>query len=99
MGKNMKIKIDDQISFGDLQLARDAATGDIEMNTDVIARICDDNGIDDPSEDFVSAVLVAWYRHQLANGGTPDTTMEIIAAEIDAERVTGIEITGSGTVQ
>lgn len=86
-----KIRIPADLQFSALRLTRDAATGDIEFDVDVLRDICDDNDLPF-NEEITTSLLAAWYQHHRANGGEIDRVMEQIIAEIEAEAITGIEM-------
>lgn len=82
----MRVGIPHGIEFDALQLARDAQTGDIHLDMDVLRAVADANpGVRIETEDDICGVLVAWYRAHRAAGGDADQTMEQIAAEVEAE--------------
>jgi len=89
-----QIRIPSNLNFGKLNLSRDPVTGDIEFDAAAIRNICDDNNIT-MTEDTITAIMVAWYRHHRQAGGEADTVMERLLAEMDAEAV-GVEIREDG---
>lgn len=74
------LKLPEGVRFSDLKLRRcdDAA---IDMDMDLITRICQLNGWDvqkvqtEPGP-IVSTILSVWYRNHLEQGGQPDPVME-----------------------
>jgi len=89
----VKIRIPSDLPFSALRLARDPETGDIEFDAEIIRDICADNDLPF-SEEIVTSLLSAWYHHHRANGGEIDLVMEQIIAEIEAEKITGVEVRG-----
>jgi hypothetical protein len=78
------------LSFPDLKLSRDPATGDVSFDTSVIEQICEANGLPadyfmSRSEDALAELLTSWYRSHLAAGGAPDPVQEDLIAETQAE--------------
>lgn len=78
----LSLKLPEGARFADLKLRRcdDQA---IDMDMDLITRICQLNGWDvakvqsDPGP-IVSTILSVWYRTHLAKGGQPDPVMEAL---------------------
>lgn len=87
------VRIPSEIGFADLHVTRDPQTGDIELDAALLKAICEDNDLP-LTENTVSSILVAWYRHHRATGGAPVPAMEQIIAEVEAEAIAGIEIRG-----
>lgn len=88
------ITIPEGISFADLRLARDSATGDMSFDWAPVERVCEASGIDVDTfrvgpEDRVSALLVHWYMHHLARGGARDACADDLLAEAAAEDARG----------
>jgi hypothetical protein len=82
--------VPDDLSFADLKLARDPATGDVTFDAGVVERIAVASGL--PSdffltqpEDVLGGVLTQWYRAHLAAGGAPDPVQEELIAEARLE--------------
>ena len=78
----LALKLPDGAVFEDLKLRR-CAQDAIDLDMDLIERICQLNGWDfakvqtDPGP-VVSTILSVWYKQHLAEGGQPDQTMEAL---------------------
>lgn len=106
MEQGTRITIPEGVTYADLKLTRDPATGDVDLDWAPIERICEASGIDpdvfrEGPEDNVGGLLVAWYQEHRARGGAPDPVQEQILAEVGAEDALGayrVQI-GSGRQQ
>lgn len=88
------VEIPVSISFDDLELTRNADTGDVEFNPHILEQICANNNLPF-TQDIVSTLLAEWYACHIASGGQLNPAMEQIVAEIEAEQYTGgIEVRG-----
>lgn len=88
------IVIPADVTFADLKMLRDSATGDIAFDWSPIERICAASGIDirrfrEQPEDNIAGVLSMWYAQHRAAGGAPDATMDDLIAETDIEDTHG----------
>ena len=78
----LALKLPEGALFEDLKLRR-CAQDAIDLDMDLIERICQLNGWDfakvqiDPGP-VVSTILSVWYKQHLAEGGQPDQTMEAL---------------------
>ena len=78
----LALKLPDGAVFEDLKLRR-CAQDAIDLDMDLIERICQLNGWDfakvqaNPGP-VVSSILSVWYKQHLAEGGQPDQTMEAL---------------------
>jgi hypothetical protein len=82
--------VPDGLSFADLKLARDPATGDVDFDAGVVERIAVASGLPadyflTQPEDVLGGVLTQWYRAHLAAGGAPDPVQEELIAEAQLE--------------
>jgi hypothetical protein len=89
----VKVCIPHNLKFSDLRLARDS-DGMVSFDWVTLEAICDASGIDaavfrDSPEDNVAALITAWYRQHLADGGAPDAVQEDLIAEARAEDAMG----------
>lgn len=84
------LEIPDDLPFSALKLERDA-DGAVSFDAQVIGRICAVNGLDPSAltEDQVSAVIVAWYRAHLEQGGERDIVQDDLIREVAAEEARG----------
>lgn len=101
------IVIPDGIAFADLKLQRDPVTLEVEFDLQPIEAICRASGVPlevftQTEEDNLGGLIVGWYRHHRASGGTPDPVAEQIIAEVEAESRAGgaiAVISHGGSVQ
>lgn len=94
MLRAIRIVIPDDLTFSDLHLARDPATGDVSFDWATIERICAASGLDvatfrDAPESHVAGLLVQWYQQHLAHGGAPDPIADDLTDETVAEDAAG----------
>lgn len=94
MQQATRIVIPDDLTFADLHLARDPATGDVSFAWPPIERICAASGLDvaifrDRHEDGVAALLTQWYAQHLARGGARDACADDLLTEVAAEDAHG----------
>jgi hypothetical protein len=81
---NFALRLPEGAQFSDLKLRRCDAQA-IDMDMDLVERICQLNGWDmskvhaDPGP-VVSTILSVWYKTHLAAGGAPDAVMEALRA-------------------
>lgn len=90
----IRITIPADLPFADLHLSRDPATGDVSFGWAAVERACEASGIDvatfrDQPEERVAELLVQWYAHHLAQGGTRDACADDLLAEVAAEDARG----------
>ena len=88
-----RIAIPPDLSFADLQLARDP-DGHVSFDTSVIERVCEASGVSpslfcEAHEDNVSGLIVQWYQAHLAEGGERDAVANDLIAEAQAEDAAG----------
>jgi len=88
------ITIPDGLTFADLRLARDPATGDVSFDTTIVERIEQASGLPkgffmSQPEDALAAVVTEWYVHHLAAGGERDPVADDLIAEVRAEDAAG----------
>ena len=78
----LALKLPEGAVFEDLKLRR-CAQDAIDLDMDLVERICQLNGWDfvkvqaNPGP-VVSSILSVWYKQHLAEGGQPDATMEAL---------------------
>ena len=78
----LALKLPEGAVFEDLKLRR-CAQDAIDLDMDLVERICQLNGWDfakvqaNPGP-VVSSILSVWYKQHLAEGGQPDETMEAL---------------------
>ena len=94
MSKMIPVSIPADVSFSDLNLARDPKTGDVSFDWVPIERICSASGMNvallrDQPEDNLAALLTVWYRTHLAAGGQMDPVYEDLIGEVRAEDAAG----------
>ncbi|MBB1077495.1 hypothetical protein HUU62_24130 [Rhodoferax sp. 4810] len=76
----LTLKLPEGYDFADLKLRR-CADDAIDLDMDLVKRICKINGLDfdkvcqNPGP-VVSSILTVWYKTHLAEGGAPDAVME-----------------------
>jgi hypothetical protein len=100
--KHIQIPVD--ISFEDLQLARDPVTGVVAFDLEPVERVCEANDIDADTfltDDNIGVLLNAWYQAHRTSGGAPDPVQEQLLAEVEAEDEFGLINVqeGPGTLQ
>lgn len=94
MDKITRISIPDGLTFADLRLARDPATGDVSFATDVIERVEAASGLPagffmGQDEDALADLITTWYARHLAAGGARDPVADDLIAEVRAEDAAG----------
>lgn len=94
MDKITRISIPDGLTFADLRLARDPATGDVSFATDVIERVEAASGLPagflmGQDEDALADLIATWYASHLAAGGARDPVADDLIAEVRAEDAAG----------
>lgn len=87
------ISIPDTVSFSDLKLARDP-DGMVSFDWSPVEAICQASNVPveilrDGPEDNVSGLIVAWYQHHLAAGGTRDSVADDLIGEAIIEQQSG----------
>lgn len=76
----LTLKLPEGYSFADLKIRR-CADDAIDLDMDLVERICKLNGLDfekvcqNPGP-VVTTILTIWYKSHLAEGGRPDALME-----------------------
>jgi hypothetical protein len=76
----LTLKLPEGYAFADLKLRR-CADDAIDLDMDLVRRICGINGLDfekvlqNPGP-VVTSILSVWYKRHLADGGAPDALME-----------------------
>ena len=81
----LTLKLPEGYTFADLKLRR-CEDDAIDLDMDLVKLICKINGLDfqkvlqDPGP-VVTSVLTVWYKKHLAEGGTPDTSMEALKTQ------------------
>lgn len=76
----LTLKLPEGYSFADLKIRR-CADDAIDLDMDLVERICKLNGLDfekvcqNPGP-VVTTILTIWYKSHLAEGGPPDALME-----------------------
>ncbi len=76
----LTLKLPEGYTFADLKLRR-CADDAIDLDMDLVQRICGINGLDfekvcqNPGP-VVTSILTVWYKTHLAEGGAPDALME-----------------------
>lgn len=100
------LTVPDGVDFSQLQLARDAVSGDVSFDWRPIEAICAASGFDvallrESDEGNVGGLIVAWYTWHRQAGGAADLVAEQLMAEVAAEDGRG-EVAvqrGPGTLQ
>lgn len=92
---NFGIAIPAGVMFADLQLSRDPVTHALRFDWGPIEAVCEASGLDvgifkESDEGNVIELLLNWYGFHLANGGKPDSVMEQVIAEVQAESLAGM---------
>lgn len=78
----LALKLPEGARFEDLKLRR-CAQDAIDLDMDLVARICQLNGWDfakvqENPGPVVSSILSVWYKRHIAEGGDPDMLMEAL---------------------
>ena len=89
----MQLKVPEDISFSDLNLARDP-DGNVSFDMSVIERLCESSNvplelITESPEDNAARLIVAWYHAHLDQGGNRDPVADDLIAEAKAEDAAG----------
>lgn len=76
----LTLKLPEGYTFADLKLRR-CADDAIDLDMDMVQRICTLNGLDfakvlENPGPVVTTILTVWYRSHRANGGEPHSIME-----------------------
>ncbi len=79
---NLKLKLPEGAVFEDLKLRR-CAQDAIDLDMDLVERICKLNGWDfakvqENPGPVVSTILSVWYKQHILEGGSPDMLMEAL---------------------
>lgn len=88
------IALPEGMTFADLQLARDPATGNVSFSTAVVERIERASGLPagffmGQEEDALASLITTWYAAHLEAGGERDPVADDLAAEAQAEDAAG----------
>jgi hypothetical protein len=81
----LTLKLPEGYTFADLKLRR-CADDAIDLDMDLVQRICSINGLDfdkvcqNPGP-VVTSILTVWYKSHLAEGGAPDALMEQLKSQ------------------
>ena len=82
----LTLKLPEGYSFADLKLRRCPDDDAIDLDMDLVQRVCKINGLDfdkvlqNPGP-VVTSILTVWYKRHLADGGAPDATMEMLRGQ------------------
>ena len=99
--KTIKIQIPSGLKFSDLNLSRHPGEDrDLEFDTAPFIKIAELNPhIDIENEEVINAIMIAWYKQHLSEGGATDPVIETLLSEIAIEDSFGFAIETSGKIQ
>lgn len=82
----LTLKLPEGYSFADLKLRRCADDDAIDLDMDLVKKVCSINDLDfqkvlqNPGP-VVTTILTVWYKSHIADGGAPDPVMEELKSQ------------------